>query len=83
MAFTVDYSTLSLADATNGFISISGTPLLSDNVAMDLIGGTAQAINGDFAVDGTTIRWDSTVYSLYGMLSDGDQIRVIFDKSSI
>ena len=83
MAFTVDYHELDSTEATNGFISISGTPILSDNVAMDLIGGTAQSINNDFAVDGTTIRWDSTLYSLYGILSDGDQIRVIFDKSSI
>jgi hypothetical protein len=83
MSFEVFYKTLSSADATNKFISLDGTSVGTNNVALDLIGGTAQAITNDFAVgpDGTSIRWDSPSYNLYGQMATGDQVRVIFDRS--
>jgi len=81
MSFKVDYTTLTATDASNRFISLTGTPLLVDNVAVDTISGTAQEVNGDFKLDGTIIRWDSTSYGLYDQLASGDKLRVIFDRS--
>jgi hypothetical protein len=81
MAFAVDYTTVSAADAVNRFINLSGTPLSPSNVAMDMIGGTAQALTGDFGVDGTRIKWDSSSYGLYNQIASGDNIRVIYDRS--
>lgn len=81
MSFEVEYFTLSPTDATNGYLSLSGVPASSTNVAMDLIGGTAQALNGDFEVDGTQIRWDNTSFNLYGQMASEDKVRIIYDRS--
>jgi len=84
MAFEVDYFTLSVPEATNQYVTLSGTPTDSSNVAMDLIGGTAQllkAVKGDFGVTANTVRWDSTIFNLNGVLTIGDKIRVIYDRS--
>lgn len=81
MAFEVDYFTLTGTDATNQYVTLSGTPKDTTNVAMDLIGGTAQALAGDFGVAGQTVRWDSTAYGLNGVLAASDKIRVIYDRS--
>jgi hypothetical protein len=81
MSFEVEYFTLTPTDSTNEYISLGGTPVVTDNVALDLIGGTAQALSGDFVVDSTSVRWDSTVYNLNGQLVTGDKLRVIYDKS--
>lgn len=79
--FEVEYFTLSSTDATNRFVELDGVPVTANSVALDLIGGSAQARDGDFAVDGTNVKWDSTVYDLYPMLATGDKLRVIYDKS--
>ncbi len=81
MSFEVEYFTLSLVDATNEYVGLGGTPLVSNNVALDVISGTAQALTGDFGVDGTNVVWDSTSYNLNGQLVFGDKLRVIYDKS--
>jgi len=81
MSFEVEYFTLNATDSSNRYISLAGTPLSSNNVAMDLIGGTAQALTGDFGVDGTDITWDGVSYGLYNMMSSGEKVRVIYDKS--
>ena len=77
--FEVEYFNLSPTDAANKFVTLSGTPLSSSNVAMDTIGGTAQSLNGDFAVDSSKIKWDG--YGLDGVLASADNIRIIYDKS--
>lgn len=79
--FEVEYFTLTLVDATNKYIILAGTPVVSDNVAIDLIGGTAQALTGDFGVDSTQVKWDNTSYNLYSQMESGDKLRVIYDKS--
>lgn len=79
--FEVEYFTLDSTEATNKFIELGGVPVSSTNVALDLIGGSAQALTGDFAIDGTNIKWDSTSYDLYLLLTTGDKLRVIYDKS--
>jgi len=81
MSLEVDYFTLSAQDSSNRFLPLSGTPVSTTNVAMDLIGGTAQAMAGDFGVDGTRVVWDSTAYQLYNQISAGDRVRVIYDRS--
>lgn len=81
MSFEVEYHTLDATDSSSRSLGLDGTPLSGDNVAMDLIGGTAQALNGDFSVDGTTIKWDNTSQGLYNLMATGDNVRVIYDKS--
>ncbi len=81
MAFEVEYFTLDLVDQTNEYVLLGGTLIVTDNVALDLIGGTAQALNGDFGADSTSVKWDSTSYNLNGVLKAGDLLRVIYDKS--
>lgn len=81
MTFDVEYFELTSTDATNEYISLSGTPVVGDNVAVDLVGGTAQALSGDFGIDGTRIVWDSTAYNLNGLMATGDKVRAIYDRS--
>ena len=80
--FEVEYKTLDVTDSSNRFVSLAYTPVSSTNVAVDSIGGTAQAINSDFAVDGTKIKWDTTQYNLFfEPMNAGDVLRVIYDRS--
>jgi hypothetical protein len=79
--FEVEYFTLNATDSTNKYVALAGQPVSAGNVALDLIGGTAQAITGDFGVDGTKVKWDSTVYNLYPFIATGDKLRVIYDRS--
>lgn len=82
--FEVEYFTLSGTDATNAYVSLSGTPVSSTNVALDIISGTAQALadgSGDFGVDGTRVIWDATSYALSSQLATGDKLRIIYDRS--
>ena len=81
MTVDVEYFELTGADATNEYIELSGTPIIADNVAVDLVGGTAQALTSDFGVDGTKILWDSTSYNLNGLMATGDKVRAIYDRS--
>ena len=79
MAFKVEYFTLSPLDTTtNKYVSLSNTPMDS-TVALDVIGGTAQALPGDFDVDGTKVEWGTL--GLDGFLNDGDELRVLYDRS--
>ena len=81
MGFEVEYFTLDGTDATNKYVSLSGTPVVSTNVALDIISGTAQALTGDFGVDGTNVVWNSPSYNLYGLLAETDKLRVIYDRT--
>ena len=84
MTLSIEYFTLSLTDVTNKYVALSGTPTSPSNVALDVVNSTAQAILSDFGVDGTKIAWDNTSLNLYSLLdSTNDQLRVIYDKSSI
>ena len=82
MTLKVEYKTLSSADATNQYVSLTGTPVDS-TVALDLISGTAQAFGTDFTVDGTKVKWDispSLTDTTTGLVI-GDELRVIYDRS--
>jgi len=81
MAFEVEYFTLDTTSSANKYVNLGGTPFDPNDVVMDLIGGTAQAINNDFGVDGTKVKWDNPSFNLYPFLSSGDQIRIIYDRS--
>lgn len=85
MAFEVDYFTLSALDATRKYVILTGVPSTPTDVAMDLIGGTAQYTSStaiplrDFIVDSTKLTWGG--YGLDGTMSIGDQVRVIYDRT--
>jgi len=85
MSLEVEYFQLTAPDATNKYVTLAGAPMDALNVAMDTIGGTAQARNNDFGVDMTTaspttyIRWAG--YNLDGQLVTNDRIRIIYDRS--
>ena len=81
MALSIYTHQISNPESTAGSFALDGTPASSYNVALDLIGGTAQSLNGDFGVDGTRIVWDSTAYGLNGELATNDIVRVIYDRS--
>jgi hypothetical protein len=81
MAFEVDYIPIDSTRAINRYAALSGTPVDTGAVALDLIGGSAQAITTDFAVTDSTVRWDSSTYGLYNLVAVGDNMRVIYDKS--
>lgn len=80
--FTVQYFTLT--DSTTRYANLSGVPVDSASVTLDIIGGTAQFLGTgeDFAVDGTVAHWDSPTFGLYNLLdSSGDRFRIIYDRS--
>jgi hypothetical protein len=79
--FEVEYFNLTPTDASNRYVGLSGVPISASNVAVDTIGGTSQALNGDFGVDGTNIKWNDASYALYNQLTTNDNIRVIYDRS--
>jgi hypothetical protein len=81
--FEVDYFTLDATAVLNRYVVLSGTPISALNVAMDIVGGTAQylSVDGDFEVDGSKVTWDNTNLALYNQLDVNDRIRVIFDRS--
>jgi hypothetical protein len=82
MSFEVEYFILTGPDATNRSIQLTtGVPSDSSDVALDLIGGTAQAIGLDFLVDSTKVRWDFSSSNLYSNVAENDRMRVIYDKS--
>jgi hypothetical protein len=81
MAVDIFTHELSYADSSNMRFSLDGTPVSPMNVALDLVGGTAQAINGDFGVKGNQIVWDNSSYALNAWLSTYDVVRVIYDRS--
>ena len=84
MAFEVEYFTINPTQSAAKSVDMTGTPVDTADVVMDLIGGTAQAINGDFGVDSTTdsttrVKWGG--FNLDGTLTTGDNIRLIYDQS--
>jgi len=82
MAFDVEYFTLSGTDATNKYVNLQdGTPVSSMSVALDVIGGTAQAYTTDFVVSGIKVDWSGRGLDTTGTLLTGDMLRVIYDRS--
>lgn len=81
--FEVDYFTVDATDVINHFVVLSGAPISTSNVALDIVGGTAQYLstNGDFEVVDSTVTWDNTNFALYSQIDVGDRLRVIFDRS--
>ena len=79
--FQVEYFS-NVTDATK-YVDLQYVPDSTQNVAMDLVGGTAQALTNDFGVvDGTRVTWDSPSYNLYTQFdSSSDTVRVIYDRS--
>lgn len=82
MAFETEYFLVDSTMAADRYVTLQdGTPASPSNVALDIIGGSAQHLNGDFTVSGATIRWDYTASPLYNLIIDGDKLRIIYDRS--
>ncbi len=86
MAFDVNYFTLGVPDIASKYVTLDGTPVNPGYVALDIIGGTAQAIRTDFTVSGVpsvgwTVDWAGLNLDTTGPLALGDQLRVIYDRS--
>jgi hypothetical protein len=82
--FDVFYKTLDSTDVANFFVSLTdGPPIDTTNVALDIIGGTAQYLSasGDFGVEGTKVVWDNVSFALHYIMEIGDRIRVIYDRT--
>ena len=91
MVFKVEHHTLSDVDSTNRKVPLAFAPA-PFTVALDIISGTSQfdqtgftdatggPLSPDFTVDGTFVSWDDPSYRLYGQLTTGDKIRVIYEK---
>lgn len=79
--FEVQYKIISPVESSIKMFALDGSAITS-NIALDTIGGTAQALTGDFALDGTMVRWDNPSYGLYNQLGANDAVRVIYDKAS-
>jgi hypothetical protein len=81
--FEVEYQQLDSTNESNKYVILGGIPLTADNVALDTIGGTAQALDGDFAiVDGTKVTWNGLgLDTTPPIMVDGQYIRIIYDRS--
>lgn len=79
MTLKVDYIMISNVDATNKYVSLTSTPT-DGTVALDIVGGTAQAQVLDFGVDGTKVKWDSPTYNLYNSIDASNELRVIYNQ---
>ena len=87
MSFESFYYTIQPADVTSASFMLDGTFIPSfnnvyPNVALDIIGGTAQMAGVDFTSNSfnTVISWAGKP-GLDGTMAAGDQVRVIFDRS--
>lgn len=74
----VEYFTLTEDHALAKAINLSFTPIVSQNVMLDIIGGGPQVYGDDFTVSESSLSWDSLL--LDGVLSDGDRLRVSYFK---
>jgi hypothetical protein len=58
MALEVEKITLDATDISNGYISLTYTPVDVGEVAVDPTGGPAQILSYDFIVVGNQVIWD-------------------------
>jgi len=72
----VEYLTVAGGDITNKYIALANTPYSASEVAMDIIGGTAQIYDTDYTVSGTNLVWDGL--DLDGVIEAGDKMRVFY-----
>lgn len=77
VGFIVDQFTLTDEEAVSREVRLSGIPIDYANVVLNIIHGTSQYYLTDFYFrDANILTWVGTI--LEGLLSDGDQIRVIY-----
>jgi len=71
-----DYFILTPADATRRSVTLSELPSNPEDVALNVVNGTAQDYGPDFIVVGDRLDWRGR--GLEGLLTAGDEIRVIY-----
>lgn len=73
---TIDKFTLTGTDITNGFVTLTGTPVTPANTILEVIGGVVQDYGIDFTVSGNQLSW--TGLGLDGVLTSGDKLIIEF-----
>ena len=76
MALKIDYITVNSTDLSHGYVNLSNTPT-DGTVALDIIGGTAQAQVSDFSVDGTKVSWNVPTLIID---TTNTELRAIYNK---
>lgn len=69
-SYLVDEFTLSPTDISNGFITLSSTPITPADTILTVIGGPMQSYGPDFTVSGNHLSWSGLF--LAGVLVSGD-----------
>jgi hypothetical protein len=72
----VEYITVNSSQITAKEIQLSNTPIVSNKVVLDIVGGTSQEYSVDFVVIGDKLNWSG--YNLDGVIVSGDVLRVIY-----
>ena len=77
-----EYFSLNDDNIADTYVPLSGPPADSSEVALNVIGSSAQYYEEDFYTDGNLVKWDNTGLGISSGLEDlfvkGDQIRVIY-----
>jgi hypothetical protein len=76
----VDEFVLTPTDISNKYVTLTRTPALSSEVAMNIIHGISQEFGVDFVCVGRQLSWSS--YVLDGLLESGDSIRAVYDTEN-
>lgn len=76
--YTVEYFTLTSAQATSGSVTLSYTPTSPEVVTLDVISGSAQVYGEDYSVTGNLLSWAAN--PLYDIMAEGDKIRVTYSR---
>jgi hypothetical protein len=74
-ASTVELFTLTGTDITNGYVTLSTTPVTPNATILLVASGPNQFYGVDFTVSGNQLSW--TGLALNGILASGDQLTVI------
>jgi len=70
--FVADYYKLTNIDEAYGYVTLSGIPIDTSNVALNVIGGSSQIYGTDYTVSGQKLYWNPS--NLY--LQENDEILV-------
>jgi len=84
--WVTEYLRLTSSDVSNKYVTLSGKPLDTSNVTLNLIGGSSQYNGVDFYVLNNRICWDTggiplpIAPYLETLIAKGDKIRVLYPE---